>query len=77
MANIVHTLSSIFLLWLPWIIPILVGQILIRFLKWKSVIDIARLHYPSMKDAMLEFIIDLQDTLIHGVNWYKEHVESN
>jgi hypothetical protein len=36
--------------------------------------DITRLHYPSMKDAMLEFNIDLQDTLIHDVNWYKEHV---
>ena len=35
--------------------------------------DITRLHYPSMKDAMLEFNIDLQNTLIHGVNWYKEH----
>jgi len=30
--------------------------------------DIARLHYLPMKDAMLEFNIDLQDTLIHGVN---------
>ena len=27
-----------------------------------------------MKDAMLEFNIYLQNTLIHVVNWYKEHV---